>query len=66
MKYYDALVAPVDDGLLYCGMAAEKYASVNSKGVVTGKKAGKGKTVKITVTSVSDPTVKATKKIKIK
>lgn len=44
----------------------KKYATVNSKGVVKAKKAGKGHTVKITATSVSNPKVKGTIKIKIK
>lgn len=43
-----------------------KYATVNSKGVVKAKKAGKGKTVTITATSVSNPKIKGTIKIKIK
>ena len=44
----------------------KKYATVNNKGIVTAKKAGKGKTVTITATSVSNPKVKGTIKIKIK
>lgn len=44
----------------------KKYATVNSKGVVKAKKAGKGKTVTITATSVSNPKIKGTIKIKIK
>ena len=44
----------------------KKYATVNSKGIVKAKKAGKGHTVKITATSVSKPKVKGTIKIKIK
>jgi subtilisin family serine protease len=44
----------------------KKYATVNSKGVVTAKKAGKGKTVKITATASDRKTVKATCKVKIK
>lgn len=43
-----------------------KYATVNSKGVVTTKKAGKGKTVKITAVSLDGTNKKATVKIKIK
>lgn len=43
-----------------------KYATVSSKGVVKAKKAGKGKTVTITATSVSNPKIKGTIKIKIK
>ena len=43
-----------------------KYATVNSKGVVKAKRAGKGKTVTITATSVSNPKIKGTIKIKIK
>jgi VCBS repeat-containing protein len=44
----------------------EKYATVNSKGVVTTKKAGKGKTVVITAKSTDGSGKKATIKIKIK
>lgn len=44
----------------------KKYATVNSKGKVTTKKAGKGKTVTITAKSVSNPKVTGTIKIKIK
>lgn len=43
-----------------------KYAKVTSKGKVTAKKAGKGKTVKITATATDGTKHKATKKIKIK
>ena len=43
-----------------------KYATVNSKGVVTTKKAGKGKTVKITAKATDGTGKKATIKIKIK
>ena len=43
-----------------------KYATVNSKGVVTTKKAGKGKTVTITAKATDDSNKKATIKIKIK
>lgn len=43
-----------------------KYATVNSKGVVVTKKAGKGKTVKITAISKDNSKVKATVIIKIK
>jgi VCBS repeat-containing protein len=43
-----------------------KYATVNSKGKVTAKKAGKGKTVKITATATDGSGKKATVKIKIK
>ena len=42
------------------------YATVNSKGVVTTKKAGKGKTVKITAKAKDGSGKKATIKIKIK
>ena len=42
-----------------------KYASVNSKGVVTTKKAGKGKSVTVTAVSDEDSTIKATYKISI-
>ena len=44
----------------------DRYATVNSKGVVTTKKAGKGKTVKITATATDGSGKKATIKIKIK
>jgi uncharacterized protein YjdB len=43
-----------------------KYATVNSKGKVTAKKAGKGKTVKITAAATDGSGKKATVKIKIK
>ncbi|MCM1257168.1 MAG: Ig-like domain-containing protein [Roseburia sp.] len=43
-----------------------KYASVNSKGKVTAKKAGKGKTVTVTAMSTDGTNKKATVKIKIK
>lgn len=42
-----------------------KYASVSSKGVVTAKKAGKGKTVTVTAVSKADSSKKATYKISI-
>ena len=44
----------------------KKYATVNSKGTVTAKKAGKGKTVTITARSVDGSGKKASVKIKIK
>lgn len=43
----------------------KKYATVNSKGVVTTKKAGKGKTVTITATAADGSKVKASYKIKL-
>ena len=43
-----------------------KYATVNSKGKVTAKKAGKGKTVKITAKATDGSNKKKTIKIKIK
>lgn len=43
-----------------------KYATVNAKGVVTAKKAGKGKTVKITAMATDGSGKKATITIKIK
>ena len=46
--------------------AKKKYATVNNKGKVKTKKAGKGHTVKITAVSVSNPKIKASVKIKIK
>lgn len=42
-----------------------KYASVNSKGLVTTKKAGRGKKVTVTAYSVEDNSIKATYKISI-
>lgn len=44
----------------------EKYATVTSKGVVKTKKAGKGKTVKITARALDGSNKKAVIKIKIK
>lgn len=44
----------------------EKYATVNAKGKVTAKKAGKGKTVTITAMSTDGTDKKAKVKIKIK
>ncbi len=44
----------------------KKWATVSSKGVVASKKAGKGKTVKITATSKDNKKKKATISIKIK
>lgn len=44
----------------------KKYATVNSKGMVTAKKAGKGKTVTITAKATDGTNKKATVKIKIK
>lgn len=44
----------------------KKWATVNSKGVVTTKKAGKGKTVKITAKAMDGSNKKAIIKIKIK
>lgn len=43
-----------------------KYATVSSKGVVSAKKAGKGKTVKITAIATDGSNKKASVKIKIK
>ena len=43
-----------------------KYATVNSKGVVKGKKAGIGHTVKITATAADGSGKKAVCKIKLK
>ena len=43
-----------------------KYATVNSRGKVTAKKAGKGKTVTITAASTDGTNIKAKIKIKIK
>ena len=63
-----AAVSPKNatDSSLKWTSSKKKYATVNSKGKVTTKKAGKGKTVTITATSVSNPKVKGTIKIKIK
>jgi len=44
----------------------KKYAKINSKGVLTAKKAGAGKTVKVTVKAKDGSGKKATIKIKIK
>ena len=44
----------------------KKYATVSSKGVVTTKKAGKGKTVTITAKAKDGSGKKATIKLKIK
>ncbi len=44
----------------------KKYATVNAKGVVTTKKAGKGKTIKVTATATDGSKKKATIKINIK
>lgn len=46
--------------------ANTKYATVSKKGVVTAKKAGKGKTVRITAKATDGTNKKATIKIKIK
>ena len=46
--------------------SSKKYATVNSKGVVTTKKAGKGKTVKITAQATDGSKKRASVKIKIK
>lgn len=43
----------------------KKYASINSKGVLTVKKAAKGKTIKVTATAVGNSKVKATYTIKV-
>lgn len=43
-----------------------KYATINSKGIIVTKKAGKGKSVKITATSKDNRRIKATITIKIK
>ena len=44
----------------------KKYATVNNKGRVTAKKAGKGKTVKITAMATDGSNKKASVKVKIK
>ena len=43
-----------------------KYAKVNKNGTITFKKAGRGKTVKMTAISKEDPKIKKTIKVKIK
>lgn len=43
-----------------------KYATVNTKGKVTAKKAGKGKTIKITAKATDGSNVEKSVKIKIK
>lgn len=43
----------------------KRYATVNSRGVVTTKKAGKGKTVTITATAADGSKIKASYKIKL-
>ncbi|RHP93311.1 hypothetical protein DXA07_06565 [Clostridium sp. AM54-37XD] len=43
----------------------KKYASINSKGVLTVKKAAKGKTIKVTATAVGNSKVKATYTVKV-
>ncbi len=45
--------------------SSKRYATVNSKGVVTTKKAGKGKTVTITAAAADGSRVKASYKIKL-
>ena len=42
-----------------------KYATVNKDGTITFKKAGVGKTVKLTATSIEDPKLKASCEVKI-
>ena len=44
----------------------KKHAKINSKGILTAKKAGKGKTIKVTVKAKDGSGKKATIKIKIK
>lgn len=43
----------------------KKYAAINSKGVLTVKKAAKGKTIKVTATAVGNSKVKATYTVKV-
>ena len=43
----------------------KKYASINSKGVLTVKKAAKGRTIKVTATAVGNSKVKATYTVKV-
>lgn len=43
----------------------KKYASINSKGVLTVKKTAKGKTIKVTATAVGNSKVKATYTVKV-
>ena len=63
-----ATVAPAKDANRTVTFTSSntKYATVSSKGVVTAKKAGKGKTVKITAQATDGSGKKATIKIKIK
>ena len=43
-----------------------KYATINQKGVVKAKRAGKGKTIKVTACAVDGSGKKASIKIKIR
>ncbi len=57
--------ANADDQQVIWQVSNKKYASVNSKGVVTTKKAGKGKKVTVTAVSAENGSIKATYKISI-
>lgn len=57
--------ANADNQQVIWQVSNKKYASVNSKGVVTTKKAGKGKKVTVTAVSAENGGIKATYKISI-
>lgn len=57
--------ANADNQQVIWSVSNKKYASVNSKGVVTTKKAGKGKKVTVTAVSAENGSIKATYKISI-
>lgn len=57
--------ANADNQQVIWQVSNKKYASVNSKGVVTTKKAGKGKKVTVTAVSAENGSIKATYKISI-
>lgn len=57
--------ANADNQQVIWKVSNKKYASVNSKGVVTTKKAGKGKKVTVTAVSAENGSIKATYKISI-
>lgn len=57
--------ANADNQQVIWKVSNKKYASVNSKGVVTTKKAGKGKKVTVTAVSAENGSIKETYKISI-
>lgn len=57
--------ANADNQQVIWKVSNKKYASVNSKGVVTTKKAGKGKKVTVTAVSAENGSIQATYKISI-